>query len=128
MYAKCALLPTEDPAEYHEYLKQGMADLKPTGFTQTEIAQMMVDNYWRLRAAHRQHNSQMMKQLKELQREAPAQTTESGFVPQPAESPASGTPEPPEISPCIPDNPPALLKFPPAPLPPVDSAPEQEAA
>ena len=49
MYAKLALLPTEDCEEYLAYTTAMMADLKPEGPIQHGFAQVVSDNFWRMR-------------------------------------------------------------------------------
>jgi len=49
MYAKLALLPNEDCEEYLAYTTAMIADLKPEGPLQHEFAQVVSDNFWRMR-------------------------------------------------------------------------------
>jgi len=50
-YSKSALLPSENPAEYAAHQEAYLADLRPQGAVQADLALIVSDNMWRLRRA-----------------------------------------------------------------------------
>jgi hypothetical protein len=50
-YSKSALLPSENPVDYAAHQEAYLADLKPQGPMQTDLALLVSDNMWRLRRA-----------------------------------------------------------------------------
>jgi len=60
-YAKLALLPTEDCEEYLAYTTAMIADLKPEGPLQHEFAQVVSDNFWRMRRFRITEANQMQR-------------------------------------------------------------------
>ena len=49
LYSESALLPSEDADRYRAHVSSYMADLKPLGPLQTDLAEVVADNIWRLR-------------------------------------------------------------------------------